>query len=321
MKTLIRTIAVLISLNVAATGLAMVKEPAAHIILPPEPGVDVQNPEPAVAVQERRKLLDIAAAMQPDRRRSSHAGRILIVPAGQIKAEELVTIMEDMRVMSRILDTRLKDGLFSTEVWELTYFTNAEFWYDKTATGGIYLEGYGALFLKHVGFPLLPPVEESEDGTVEEGSDPVWEHTKQEIYSGRGVPRGGRRGWSQEVEKEYAPDKVEGLKRTLVRTLKHASNMRHLKPDDWVIITVTGTSTQPHEVIGLGGDATIRGTIARGGGMYGVLEKDGKYVMRGTGPFSQTVLTIRARKSDVDAFAGGQLDLDEFRQKVQIILY
>ena len=36
---------------------------------------------------------------------------------------------------------------------------------------------------------------------------------------------------------------------------------------------------------------------------------------------SATVLTIRAKKSDVDAFAKGELDFEQFQQKVQIFTY
>ena len=34
-----------------------------------------------------------------------------------------------------------------------------------------------------------------------------------------------------------------------------------------------------------------------------------------------TVLTIRAKKSDIDSFAKGDLDLEQFRQRVQMISY
>jgi hypothetical protein len=39
------------------------------------------------------------------------------------------------------------------------------------------------------------------------------------------------------------------------------------------------------------------------------------------GPPSATVLTIRAKKSDVDAFAKGELDFEQFQQKVEIFTY
>ncbi len=36
---------------------------------------------------------------------------------------------------------------------------------------------------------------------------------------------------------------------------------------------------------------------------------------------SSTVLTIRAKKSDIDAFVKGNLDLEQFQKKVEIFTY
>ena len=41
----------------------------------------------------------------------------------------------------------------------------------------------------------------------------------------------------------------------------------------------------------------------------------------GTGLSLPTILTIRARKSDIDAFANGQLSFDQFHQKTQMFTY
>ena len=57
-----------------------------------------------------------------------------------------------------------------------------------------------------------------------------------------------------------------------------------------------------------------------GGGMSSAWRGD----MSGPGEMGvspATVLTIRAKKSDVDAFAGGQQDFEQFRRKVQIFTY
>jgi hypothetical protein len=50
-----------------------------------------------------------------------------------------------------------------------------------------------------------------------------------------------------------------------------------------------------------------------GGGMMG------GYV--GMGFPSSTILTIRAKKADVDEFARGELDFEEFQQTVEIFTY
>ena len=63
----------------------------------------------------------------------------------------------------------------------------------------------------------------------------------------------------------------------------------------------------------------------RGGGIGGM--GGGMGGMGGMGGFSEmgvssaTVLTIRVKKSDADVFAKGELDYEQFRQKVQIFTY
>jgi len=50
--------------------------------------------------------------------------------------------------------------------------------------------------------------------------------------------------------------------------------------------------------------------------MYG-----GMSTYSGTSFSSSTVLTIRAKKSDVDGFAKGELDFEQFQEHVQIFMY
>jgi hypothetical protein len=59
---------------------------------------------------------------------------------------------------------------------------------------------------------------------------------------------------------------------------------------------------------GFGGGSL--GGVGFGGGSYGEM-----------GSSSATVLTIRAKKSDVDIFAKGELDFEQFQQKVEIFTY
>ena len=56
-----------------------------------------------------------------------------------------------------------------------------------------------------------------------------------------------------------------------------------------------------------------------GGGMGGMGVGMGGF--GGMGVSSATVLTIRAKKSDIDAFAKGEQDFEQFRRKVQIFTY
>jgi hypothetical protein len=80
--------------------------------------------------------------------------------------------------------------------------------------------------------------------------------------------------------KGYDIDRVEWLKTNIVKNLKHAANVKCLKSDELVIVTANGN------------------------------EKEAG---------SPKVLIVRAKKSDIDAFSEGTLDLESFREKVQIV--
>ena len=60
------------------------------------------------------------------------------------------------------------------------------------------------------------------------------------------------------------------------------------------------------------------GMMGSMGGMYGGRGGMGGYSE--TGIPQATIMTIRVKKSDVDAFAKGESDFEKFRQKVQILM-
>jgi hypothetical protein len=254
---------------------------------------------------------------------------VLIIPSEQIKTEDLISINEDMNVMSRIFEKNLEQDRITTA--RGNFFGSR---YDPFVTylGGsrgdiqsMYLQGYGALFLLKVDFPLSPSPDvqqEQQETKKEEQGDPVWRQMRQEIYEPENV---NRRRRTEKPEEKYDPEKVENLKTTLIKTLKHATNIRSLKPDESVILTVTGSG----EVAG----TKIIATTATGRNNQQVIvqqkDADGKMTTRilqgntldEVGLSSPTVLVIRAKKSDIDAFAKGELDLDKFRTSVQMFSY
>ncbi len=76
--------------------------------------------------------------------------------------------------------------------------------------------------------------------------------------------------------------------------MKHAANIRALKPDESVILTVIGKAGQSATSV---------------------------FVGTKTGFLPPRILTIRAKKSDIDAFAEGKLSFDQFHQKTQLLSY
>ena len=264
-------------------------------------------------------------------------GRVLVVPTEEIKAEELADIRQDLCVMSHILDKKLSrreynyiEGVF---VDFGDFFSRGE-----QGTEVIYLQGYGALFLMSVNIPLSPAAKaEQEQGEqAEEAVDSEWQQAQEEL-SGK-IQHPGPTAARQ----EYDPERLEELKKELVKTLKHAANIRNLKQDEWIIVTVSGggqagggmfayefrTRSTPGSSSSVnrgkrggsyGFGRGAGGGAAFGGGFGGGARSTMGFA--GEGPATDVTLTIRVRKSDVDEFAKGALSLEQFQEKVKIVTY
>jgi hypothetical protein len=253
----------------------------------------------------------------------SGIGSILVIPAAQMKVEDLAAITEDMTVMSRIFDKKLSQAqLITGGSWpELSFgLDQRSFGRSSGAIEAIYLDGYGALFLMKVNALLSPPPEALEEKeTEEEDTDPLWTQTIQEMYAPEEADRLRRR--TDRPEEKYDAEKVKELKETLIKTLKHAANIRTLKSDESVILSVTGKAGQSAtrtttRSYGLGGALSGRRRSSRRS--YNMPLRP---VGAETGFSSPTVLTIRAKKSDIDAFANGTLSFDQFSQKTLLLSY
>lgn len=333
MKTFVQTIVVLVILNLATACSALAQDVSER----EEIEAAMQYEETAERLEEaieeaveetieeavERQTVKIAVPQvrirstgrpHPFAERYGGSGPVFVIPTSEMKAEDLVTIMEDMRVMSRIFDKKLglsPAGIFPGTGFDFSFFGP----HSARSTEAIFLQGYGALFLMKVDFPLSPPTKEEEEAEEEpkEHIDELWKETRQEIYE----PADAGRRRTDEEEEEYDEEKVEEMKETLIKALKHATNIRNLKADESVILTVAGS----------GDSSNITSVAITGSNQIFVKDKDKKMKivtptsLSDLGASSPTVMTIRVKKSDVDAFAKGKLDFDKFRQKVQIFTY
>ena len=266
--------------------------------------------------------------------------KVLVVPAAEVKAEDLAEIMEDMQVMSHILDERFKE----TRRVQGAFTDFGDFFgRDNRTTEAIYLQGYGVLFSMEVNFAFSPPPKPQGQGAEQtaENVDSTWQRAKRQVFS-PGDSRGSRGSGSSE---EYNSQMVEELKRDLITTLKHAANIRGVQIDEWIILTVIGGGRQSGGVYGGGGFmmGSMGGSSGSGGGGMGGMMGGGMSSgmgggmmagmgggMGATGGMSgfremgvspTTVLTIRAKKSDIDLFAESEQDFEQFRRSVQIFTY
>jgi len=237
-------------------------------------------------------------------------GAILLVPAEQIEPEKFSMITEDINVMARIFDKNIEPRRSNLR-WQSWPFRHDE------ATRAIYIQGYGVLFLTKVDFPLAPPPEIQVE-KADSGMDPLWQRTKQEMFPSQVGVRGGsttivanKHGTYSYLVSEhtsmgtdYDPDRVDELKRKLLRLLRHATNIRNINDQEWITLAVTGAS-QP---------VIIKQVIVTSD-----KNESTPIIQKTSGEQASSVLTICVKKADVDAFAQDKLDFDKFRERAEII--
>lgn len=328
MKTLIRTITVLALINLIATSLLFAEtvavETSPNIERAPVQTTVVSAPQLAQSPYTNSKY---GSRTNPSfisttgnltfGSRSGNASDVLVIPSAEITTEDVATITEDMNIMSGIFEKSLQqaqikvNSMFMTGSDPFRMFTLS-----KPSTQGMYLQGYGALFLMKVDFPLSPgPQDEEkpeEQQEKEEDADPVWTQMKRDMYE----PEKSRKEQTKRSENKYDAEKVENLKTAFIKSLKHATNIRSLKPDESVILTITGS----HHSSGYKSIRTIPGRNE-----VIVIDKNNKsQILTGdqvgnVGLSLPTVLVIRAKKSDIDRFAKADLDFDQFKENTQIL--
>ncbi len=197
----------------------------------------------------------------------------------------------------------------------------------RNRASAMYFEGYGAVFNLSVKFPLVAPPTKKETKEAKP-TDSTWEEAKRELSSSGGGAGGvffGTRGEDRAIS--YDPDQVAELKESLLAAFKHAANIRDLKGDDQVVITVSGGGIgganavmnlqPPNPPQPVGGD---------GGGKPGPAKTVRARVVSysssaGSGSGKSSTMVLKAKKSDIEAFANGKKSLDEFKNKVQVLTY
>jgi hypothetical protein len=214
------------------------------------------------------------------------AGSLLVIPSGQPQEGQVSQIREDLGVMTKILTDRLRQANVNPEEGPV-------FWGGQRTIRALYVGNFGAVFIVHVDFPLLPSPE-AKQNPAEESTDEVWAKTRQQIFA----PDSGEDQDNKRPEFDAA--KVAALKDTLTAAIKHTTNIRALAAGESVAIVVMGAGH---------GEST---------GAFGApVELFGRPGGGGEG----SVLVLRAGKADIDAFAKGQLDQDGFRKKVTMVTY
>jgi hypothetical protein len=231
-------------------------------------------------------------------RASGNSGTTLVIRSSNVDPKEQANLEEDLAVMSHIFDKAIAgkpgDGPHPRTAMGIDVFFTSS----PSPLHSLYLDGYGALFMLNVDFPLLASPTKPDAPKEKSQADSTWQEAQRELY---GQPAGADP--SRSIAEEYSEDKVNDLKNALLEALKDATNIRNLKSDDSITVCVFGGAN----------GAPARMKVQ---GPFG-----GYSNSAGGSPMRRTIMTIRAKKSDVDAFAKGKLNLDEFRKKAGIAIY
>ena len=315
MKSFIRAITIIIVLALIPAVSAAAQNSAGTVREPEASVVDVVDSASTSrtndAIVQLRTLLSRA-------NQQSGGGKVLVIPTTQIKPKDMVTLVEDMTVMCRIFEKKLAQSNLKPTLSFYGVTLPGRISIGRDSLESMYIQGYGALFMTTVNFPLSPPPQtEEQEKTEDENADPLWEQVKQEIFLLEEVVK----HTPNRQEVQYDARKVENLKSTLIESLVHAANIRGIKTEEFVILAVTGSGISSNFV-------KVTAIPGRNQVMVTYKDKDKNITklldspsLSDLGISSPTVLTIRAKKSYIDALAQNKIDFDEFKEKVQLISY
>ncbi|MHC4351963.1 MAG: hypothetical protein ACYS0H_04520 [Planctomycetota bacterium] len=238
--------------------------------------------------------------------------QVFIIPTAEIEREDHLAIERDIHVMSHIFDRVLKKPV--SKIGGVFTVMDDFFGRDSHVTQVIYADGYGAMFFMDVDFALVgpPPAQEAkEPNEPKEQVDTAWKQAERELFAPPSITE--YRRLEDPSKQEYDAEKVELLKKNVVETLRHAANIRALKSDESVILTIVGRAITPTAIV-------------RRGKEVGWEFSSGKWMPASGNPSAASypslppsILTIRAKKSDIDAFSKGELDFNKFYERTQLL--
>jgi len=240
--------------------------------------------------------------------RTTKTGRTLVVQVSDPDPVAMAELEEDLSVMALILRKATGGSLGDEKRMALGIEVDSSVFGSSSGARNLYVEGHGAMFLLAVPFPLIAPPEKSTQTKVKVKPDSDWAEAREElmksersrleiqlerIWSGSGKPGAA----------DYDAAKVEELTLDMLRALKNATHIRGLKPEEFVTVVIQG-------------EESVRGE------KWATPGKNGKSSSnKGDSRRGETVMTIRVKRADIEAFDSGKLDLPAFRKKTAIQTY
>ncbi len=279
--TILTIVLTLVPLNfanaqAASAGSPVELEPAEPLTAPPRPGI------------VGTRAISVPTVMTG----TGHA--VLVVPGTESTPEQAAELAEDLDVMCAVFDKFLSDSGVKMRSWGTSGHRR------RRSTRCIYLPNSGPVFVMEAEFPLAPAAQEAPKEDKAPDVDPLWAEVKSSMRS----PRPQSMYKNKHAQAPYDELKVVNLKVTLLRAVKHASNVRHMGSDEQIAIVVVES-----------GHANRVSTTIRVEGRRNTYNTIGSAV----GPTN--VLTFGATKAQVDTAAQKKLTPEAFESDVTILSY
>jgi hypothetical protein len=244
-----------------------------------------EPPEPPEAPEAPDPFGQIGMAFEGIMGGTSARTESPVVVAAKLDAGEIAQSQEDLSIMHRIL-LKAAGSQGDRDPQEFASGIVLSTFPGLKQPRSFQFEGYGAVFLLRVKYPLVAAPASKEESKPEKQQNQTWEETKREIYGGQ--DGASRVFMNKTIRKESPParfdsEQVGRLQRAVSLSLKNASNLRHLQADDRVLVVITGP--------------------------------------KAGSPKGESTLTLQARRSDIDSFVKGNLKDDEFLKKVAARAY
>lgn len=275
------------------------------------------------------------------------ANRLLVIPGSGDKAASISQTRTELAIMSRILSKAGNPE--STQRGNFRFDFGGLGFGDRRELDALYLNGYGAIFLLDVDYPLVAPPKAAVSNNGEtNGTDTAWEIAKREVAGlptdearaagggfgggqspvfggGRAFVGGGGFGGSfpAQADVEYQAERVKRLTDRLIAALRHAANIKSLASTDKVVVHVHGRASRAHIA-----ETVEKVQEEQRQGMGGLMATDPSLPMETTirviessgigAPRAGTSLTLEVPVSAIADVAEARITRDEFAKKVKV---
>jgi len=256
-------------------------------------------------------------------------GQVSVLCFKQPDAKEIGETMEDVATLSFLLSRNLQHA-FASDTSDYKLGIPMLLTTGNQGISASYVQGFGAILKMQVRFPVAGIADEGPqtEPTINAGSE--WEQARRELMEGENpTANSWDSGENTNGREPYDSKLVHTLEKRILVLLKNASNIRHIGGNEWIITKVVGTPNPSDAGMsmwngGLPENERQQGQVGQTANLplnneHG--SKAGKKIRMQGGVNQATVMTLRVKKSDADAFAAGSLSQEQFIKSAEVAAY